>query len=425
MVNDIAAIRWAEVDDACAIAEVHVASWQAAYRGIVPSDVLEQLSVEQRAIRQREQILKHPRSAAVVMSDQRIVGFCAFGDCRDDDKPGGVTGEIIAIYLEPSHWRRGFGSRLLRWAEDQLRLRKKTEAILWVLEDNNQSRHFYEAMGYQPDGARKMDTIGIALPHVRYARVLSRLEELHAVPRRVAEYWAGVFGIAPAEFTASGTRVIPNAGKVAGREASWIFRHGQTCIVAAPPRLVPDLERRVGQMNAERMQSIEGGRHLFGDLVQKTVGPAYQGHIAPEEFRRCLSPCVRKLVAEDKAALAAVTALPDWEDCGLAANDPNLYGSFASGKLACVAGLIHWDASVVNVGVITAPPCRRQGHARATVSAAVREGLERGYLILYQTLLANTAAVRLAESLGCRQYTQHLYISLSEATEDCDSERDT
>lgn len=169
-----AVLRWAEVDDAHAIAEVHVASWQAAYRGIVPSDVLDQLSVEQRAIRRREQILKHPRSAAVVMSDQRIVGFCAFGDCRDDDKPGGVTGEIIAIYLEPSHWRRGFGSRLLRWAEDQLRLRRKTEVVLWVLEGNHQSRRFYEAMGYQPDGARKVETIGLPLPHLRYRKPLAR-----------------------------------------------------------------------------------------------------------------------------------------------------------------------------------------------------------------------------------------------------------
>ena len=181
MANDTAAVRWAEVDDAYAIAEVHVASWQAAYRGIVPSDVLDQLSVEQRAIRQRERILKHPRSVAVVMSDQRIVGFCAFGDCRDDDKPRGVTGEIIAVYLEPSYWRRGSGSRLLRWAEDQLRLRKKTEVVLWVFEDNHQSRRFYEAMGYQPDGARKVETIGLPLPHVRYSKALLAADDRRGV----------------------------------------------------------------------------------------------------------------------------------------------------------------------------------------------------------------------------------------------------
>jgi hypothetical protein len=41
-------IRAAQIEDAKQIAEVHVASWRAAYRGILPDSMLDNLSVEKR-----------------------------------------------------------------------------------------------------------------------------------------------------------------------------------------------------------------------------------------------------------------------------------------------------------------------------------------------------------------------------------------
>ncbi len=41
-------IRTARPDDARSVAEVHVASWRHAYRGLLPDDYLERLSVDDR-----------------------------------------------------------------------------------------------------------------------------------------------------------------------------------------------------------------------------------------------------------------------------------------------------------------------------------------------------------------------------------------
>lgn len=41
-------VRHATANDAAAIAQVHVASWQAAYRGLLPEALLVSLSVERR-----------------------------------------------------------------------------------------------------------------------------------------------------------------------------------------------------------------------------------------------------------------------------------------------------------------------------------------------------------------------------------------
>jgi hypothetical protein len=45
------------------------------------------------------------------------------------------------------------------------------ELILWVFEENGESRAFYEALGWRPDGARQVDDFGGAHPiEVRYRR---------------------------------------------------------------------------------------------------------------------------------------------------------------------------------------------------------------------------------------------------------------
>ncbi len=160
-------------NDSHAIAEIHISSWRAAYSGIVPEHVLDGLSVEQLAARHRHGIIEKPQSIAVAELRGDLVGFSAFGDCRDDDKPVDHTGEICAIYVAPSQWRKGIGSQLLQWAEGELSQQGKREIILWFLEANAASRRFYEAHGYRGDGTRKTLTIGIELQAIRYVEALS------------------------------------------------------------------------------------------------------------------------------------------------------------------------------------------------------------------------------------------------------------
>jgi hypothetical protein len=42
------AIRWASFEDARAIAAIHIASWHAAYRGLMPDEVLDALTIAKR-----------------------------------------------------------------------------------------------------------------------------------------------------------------------------------------------------------------------------------------------------------------------------------------------------------------------------------------------------------------------------------------
>jgi hypothetical protein len=71
-----ALVRAARPEDARSVAEVHVASWRHAYRGLLPDDYLERLSVDDREAMWLGSFGDpDPKSGAVVAEvDDRIVG---------------------------------------------------------------------------------------------------------------------------------------------------------------------------------------------------------------------------------------------------------------------------------------------------------------------------------------------------------------
>ncbi|MFN2169283.1 MAG: GNAT family N-acetyltransferase, partial [Anaerolineae bacterium] len=112
--------------------------------------------------------------AAVLVADGRagLLGFAAFGPSRDDDLDPSQVGEIYAIYLLPKAWGQGHGSALLRQALDKLQAQGLDETTLWVLRDNQRAIDFYQAHGFQADGAAKHETRGdsVILHEVRFRR---------------------------------------------------------------------------------------------------------------------------------------------------------------------------------------------------------------------------------------------------------------
>jgi len=170
-------IRPAGVEDALAIAVVHVRSWQAAYQGLVPQDFLESLDVGQRRLAWEEILgeTEWPRAGTfVAVTDEGVLGFVNICPTRDDDENPAVVGEVSAIYVLGEAWGTGAGRRLMGAAVDSLKEAGYEQVTLWVLDENHRSRQFYEAGGWRPDGTVKRDDVrGFALTQVRYRRLLS------------------------------------------------------------------------------------------------------------------------------------------------------------------------------------------------------------------------------------------------------------
>lgn len=168
--NPSVTIRWAVPADALALSEIHVRAWQAGYRGLLPDSLLDNLSAAERLPRWRERLTAEAERVLVAELDGQVAGWLVIGPQRDSDLDPQRIGEIYAIYVDPSAWRRGCGQALLTRALAELRAQGLAEATLWVLRSNERARRFYEAQGFQADGASKVEhnRDGIAFDEVRY-----------------------------------------------------------------------------------------------------------------------------------------------------------------------------------------------------------------------------------------------------------------
>lgn len=181
--NGSDAVRPAVLEDAPAIAAVHVRSWQAAYRGLIPDAVLISLSVERRMAFWADTItdLEPPTGVWVAERDGAVAGFVHVRRSKDQGAEPSV-GEVGAIYLMPEAWSRGLGRALLDAAVVELGRNGFEAATLWVFRDNARARRFYERAGWAPDGEAKSIEIGaVSLAEVRYRIDLQRGGS--AVPR--------------------------------------------------------------------------------------------------------------------------------------------------------------------------------------------------------------------------------------------------
>lgn len=163
-------IRLAIPSDVDDIARLHVKAWQSAYRGHMPDAHLDALEPSKRVALWSTAIAQPDTVVLVAVPQPAIVGFCSLMPSRDADSSPAVA-EITAIYVDPALVRSGVGSSLIQTALESARRRGFAEVSLWVLTSNLSARAFYEARGFEPDGATKAERRpGFSIHDTRYRR---------------------------------------------------------------------------------------------------------------------------------------------------------------------------------------------------------------------------------------------------------------
>ncbi len=167
-------ISRASPEDAAAIARVQVHSWQAAYEGIMPAEYLAALTAEKREAVWREFIARGAPELLVAREGESVVGFVAFGLCRDENAPADRA-EVWAIYVAPSHWSQRVGSQLYGHARARLVEQGYHSVSLWVLIDNTRAIQFYAGVGFVADDESVKELVigGKPLKEIRYVARLS------------------------------------------------------------------------------------------------------------------------------------------------------------------------------------------------------------------------------------------------------------
>jgi len=150
--------RLAWPDDAAAIARVQLATWREQYAGLLPTATIDALDAHELAERWATAVSspKDARMRVLVALERAAVrGFALVHPSYDPDSDQLADGEVGEFAIDPSHQRKGHGSRLVQAAIDTLAADKFTRALWWIPTTDDALRRFVSESGWEPDGAHR------------------------------------------------------------------------------------------------------------------------------------------------------------------------------------------------------------------------------------------------------------------------------
>ena len=236
---------------------------------------------------------------------------------------------------------------------------------------------------------------------------------------RYDRFWAEYLGVTPAELNQPGLSIAAHVG-LRGYRGFWCFRRRDRTVVSAPPGWIPDLQSRLPEIAQEHLMDESVLREVFGTDFDRLVGPAYQGYLLPDLVRPYVAPHVR-FQAPDGAALVEAFRLEcgqdAWEYAGFNEATSYLAAIHEGDRIVSLAGYnrVRRDEAG-GPCILTHRAYRGRGWATATTSAVVGRALQEGKVLLYQTLEANTASIRIARPLGYEAYARHVAVRLQAQT---------
>lgn len=134
-------IRPPRPEERQAFIDMALASWLSAYDGVLPADdVAEAPNMLERAADARFDAFR-----VAVDEEGALLGFYSLGD----------DNFLWHLYVDPQHFRKGVGRRLLAAAEEEIKGRGFSSVHLDVVEGNDRAVAFYQATGF---AITKIDT---------------------------------------------------------------------------------------------------------------------------------------------------------------------------------------------------------------------------------------------------------------------------
>lgn len=134
-------------------AYVHWKSWQEAYADLLPQEFLKNTYTLERC---QDWALRYPQNILVVLVNEQVVGFACYGASSQEDLQ--EAGELYALYVLADYYDQGIGYQLMQAALEKLQSYETVS--LWVLEGNTRAIAFYEKIGFQFDGVKKIVHLG-------------------------------------------------------------------------------------------------------------------------------------------------------------------------------------------------------------------------------------------------------------------------
>lgn len=163
-------IRLATPKDAHDMAQVHMRSWEVAYKNIIPWDFICEKNATRKSLYAKN-ITDENKISYVVQYNNKTVGIMGVASPKDDDVNEDYY-ELYYLYLDPDYFRLGIGSKAINYAFNIARHLDKKFMTVWVLEENVNAITFYYKCGFNIDGKVKDVEYGKKLRCIRMVKSL-------------------------------------------------------------------------------------------------------------------------------------------------------------------------------------------------------------------------------------------------------------
>lgn len=133
-----------KIKDSLEIAKLIKGGWNSAYKGLISDEYLKNMNVEKLSVNWKNKIRVN-ENVYVYKDNNEILGVIIFGESKDFNAE--VIGEVFVLYVKVEEKRKGIGTKLLKFAQNQLLEQGYEKMVIWCLKGNEQGSEFYKKHG--------------------------------------------------------------------------------------------------------------------------------------------------------------------------------------------------------------------------------------------------------------------------------------
>ena len=140
-------IRKVAPGDEAVLAHIQTESWKAAFKDILTEEELTRCTNLERATGMYAGLLEAKKGNGYLLEVDGKGHCIAWWDAtREADMEGWA--ELICIHSLQNNWGKGYGSKMMDKVLEDMAKVGYSKVMLWVFEENQRARKFYEAKGF-------------------------------------------------------------------------------------------------------------------------------------------------------------------------------------------------------------------------------------------------------------------------------------
>ena len=144
--------------DEKALAYIQTESWKAAFKDLIPEDVLVRSTDLNKATAMYQKLLELGKGNGYILEIDGKPHCIAWWDAaRDEDMQGAA--ELICIHSLKENWGKGYGHLMMERILEDVQKAGYPQIMLWVFDTNARAIGFYKAHGFVATG-RKQPAFG-------------------------------------------------------------------------------------------------------------------------------------------------------------------------------------------------------------------------------------------------------------------------